>query len=108
MAEDKRPSDKRSPRYVERFTRFVVTLAAIAGIIVLTDFSMVLPMWDGAFIKFGGAAFSADLKGMVVGVLVAAVIQSTLKFWFPGSEVPPPPSSSPSSTTTTSTTEVKS
>lgn len=101
--------DKRTPRFVEKFTRFILVLAAVAGLAVLLDFSMVIPMWDGAFIKLGGAAFSADLKGLVVGVIVVAGVQAALKFWFPGSETPPPPTSQPgtSSTSTVSTTETK-
>lgn len=103
--------DKRTPRFAEKFSKWLLTLAAVGAGIVLFNPSFE-QKWDGGSFNMGGGAFSDEIRGAVVTLCIIGAVTALIRMWLPGNETPPvsvSASGSPSSTTqtTSTTTETK-
>lgn len=73
--------DRRMPtKFTERLSCVLIAIAGLGAAWVLTDpvVSLILP--SGTTIKIGGA-FSADLKGMIIGQILISGFAAVIGYW---------------------------
>ena len=77
MAEQRRESD-----YKERLSSRMLLIACITALFVLLDPKVLIPLGaDGQVLSLGGAGFSLDIKGMVIGAIIIEGLKSIKEYW---------------------------
>lgn len=77
MAEQRRESD-----YKERLSSRMLLIACITALFVLLDPKVLIPLGaEGQVLSLGGAGFSLDIKGMVIGAIIIEGLKSIKEYW---------------------------
>lgn len=77
--------DQRSPRFIERFSKWMATLAAMGCGWILAEPRFVFVALDGALsFTIGGTPFSDEVRGGVVITAIVGTIIALQKEWLPG------------------------
>lgn len=77
--EQKVVGERRSPKFTEQLSAFMVWVAAFGAIVVLLDFKVTLTIGD-AIVSIGGN-FSNDLKGAVISAILISGWTAVKEYW---------------------------
>lgn len=98
--------DKRTPRFAERFSKWLLLLSTAGAALVLLNPEF-QQTWSSGSFHIGGGVFSDEIRGAVVTLCIIGAITALIRMWLPGNETPPPPIAQPGTLTSSTTTEVK-
>lgn len=73
--------ERRARDYKEALSSRMLLMAGLTALFVLLDPKLVVPIGDGQALTLGGAGFSLDIKGMVIGAIIIEGLKAIKEYW---------------------------